>query len=178
MYEAEAADLVALKGGLDIRLEKVNLRGAEHADLGVCVAQVRNLDDLGDAFEARPAARAEEAIGRIYGVTAVAVEVGPVVQFREERNVDSVSGTVTEVEVTAALLRRRQRVIEVAHRIGRRHDLQLEVGELLHLRGRRHIGASDQSLESDDEVVERKVGIERVNAEESVSAVAAPVHCA
>src|SRR5262249_7525647 len=159
MHEAEAADLIALKAGFVIRLEEVNLRDAEHADLGVCVAQVRNLDDLSDAFEARPAARAEEAVGGIDHMTAVAVEVAPVVQFREERNIDSVSGTVTEVEVAAALLRRRQRVVEVAHRIGWRRDLQLEVGEPLHLRGRRHIGASDQSLQGNDETVELKVSI-------------------
>src|SRR6266540_7127208 len=118
MHEAEAADLVALKGGFVISLEEGNLRDAEHADLGVCVAQVRNLNDLGDAFEACSAARAEETIGRIDCVTAVAVEVAPVVQFREERNVDAVRGTSTKVEVTAALLRRRQRVVEIVHRVG------------------------------------------------------------
>src|SRR6266498_5492770 len=114
MHEAEAADLVALKGGLDISLEEVRLRDAEHADLIICVAQVRNLDDLGDAFEARPAARAEEAVGRIDHVTAVTVKVAPVVQFRDKRNVNTVGGTITEVEVPAALLRRRQRVVEGA----------------------------------------------------------------
>src|SRR5262245_66620154 len=102
MHESEAADLVALKGGFVISLEESNLRDAEHADLGVCVAQVRNLDDLGDAFEARPAARAEKAPGCIDPVTPVAVEVGPVVQFREARNVDSVRGPSTDVAVPPA----------------------------------------------------------------------------
>src|SRR5262249_59188923 len=61
MHEAEAADLIARRAAVG-REEKVHLRVAEHADLRILVAQVRNLHDLGDALEARMAARAEESL--------------------------------------------------------------------------------------------------------------------
>src|SRR5262249_17612907 len=107
------SDLISCKAAV-ICEEEVHLRVAEHADLRVYIAQVRNLDDLGDPLEAPVAPSAEEALGRIDHVAAVAVERGPA----DYRNVDAVSGTRTEVEVFATLLRHRQRVVEPGRRSG------------------------------------------------------------
>src|SRR5215510_1146579 len=135
MQEAEATDLIALKAAVR-RVEEAHFRGAEHAGLRVLVAQVWDLYDLGFVLEARVAARAEEALGRVQHVAAVTAK-------RELKNTgdnDAVGGPRAGEEIPSALLWRRQRVVEAAHRVGRRKDLQLEVGEALHLRRRRQIG--------------------------------------
>ena len=71
--QAEAADLVAEVAALG-DVEEARVREAEHADLRIDVAQVRDLHDLRDAFEARLAVGAEEALGAVDDVAAVAVE--------------------------------------------------------------------------------------------------------
>ena len=61
-----------------------------------------------------------------------------------------------------------QRVIQIAHRVGRRKHLQLEVRERLH-RGRRRLArTSDQALERHDKIQERNIRIERRGAETPV----------
>jgi hypothetical protein len=136
---------------------------------------VRDLEDLRDAFEARAAVGAEEAFGTVDDVAAVAIEacVGS--------NRDAVGAPRAEVERCARRLRCVQRVVERADRIGWQLHLQLEVREPLHFLRCRHAGAAEQSFERDDEVVERQVRVERrlsarIDAEEAVGAVAAPVH--
>src|SRR5262249_25278579 len=140
VYKAEAADLIAQIAAVR-RQEEGYLRAAEHADLRVHITEVRNLDDLRNAFEAGVAARAEETPGPINHVTSVAIERCPA----DQRNVDSVGSARTEIEIAAALLRRSQRIVQSAHRIRRRYYLQLEIGEPLHLRRRRLYAAPYQS---------------------------------
>ena len=62
--QAEAAYLIAEIAALG-QIEETAVRKAEHADLRIDVAQVRDLEDLRDALEARRAASAEEALRRI-----------------------------------------------------------------------------------------------------------------
>src|SRR5262249_31487708 len=145
MQEAEAADLIARKATI-WRAEEVHFRGAKHAGLRILVAQVWDLYDLGVVLKARITACSEEALGRIQHVAAVTVKR----KLKNIRDNDAVGGPRTEVEIPSALLWRRQRVVEAAHRVGRRKDLQLEVGEPLHLRGRRQIRATNQAVERDD----------------------------
>src|SRR5215813_5898240 len=149
MQEAEAADLIAQKAAVG-RVKEVHSWGAEHAGLRVLVAQVRDLYDLGFVLEARVAARAEEALRRIQHVAAVTGER----LLKNARDNDAVGGPRAGEEIPSALLWRRQRVVEATHRVGRREDLQLEVREPLHLRGRRQIGTPYQAVECDDEIVE------------------------
>src|SRR5215471_15305111 len=93
----------------------------------------------------------------------------------EEWNVDPVCRPRPEIEVMTALLRRRQRIVEISDRVRRRHDLQLKVGEALHL-GRRWLSCTaDQPLECYDEVVERQIRIDRVDPKSAVRAVPSPV---
>src|SRR5215510_8688149 len=113
MQEAEATDLIARETTVG-RVEEIHFRGAEHAGLRVLVAQVWDLHDLGFVLKARIAACAEEALGRIQHVAAVTVKR----ELKNTRDNDAVGGPWTDVEIPAALLRRRQRVVEAAHRVG------------------------------------------------------------
>src|SRR5262249_46198608 len=70
--EAKAADLWAKVAGVPI-IEEDRRWHAEHADLGVHVAQVRDLERLRKELEGRIRARAELALDRIQRVTTVAV---------------------------------------------------------------------------------------------------------
>src|SRR5581483_11507884 len=59
--ESKPADLIS--GGTTVRLvEKRNPGRAEHADLGVLVPQVRDLDDLRERFEALVPVRTEKSL--------------------------------------------------------------------------------------------------------------------
>ena len=85
--------------------------------------------------------------------------------------------TGTREQVAALLLGRGQRVVERAHRIGRRRDRQHEVGERLHLRLGSGPVAAEQVREGAVELEERRALVARVDARhESAGAIAAPVH--
>src|SRR5262245_21131864 len=103
MHESETTNLIAQKTGIRSQ-EKVDLRGAEHADLRILIAQVRDLDDLGDTLEARIATRAEETLSAIHDMATVTVERGPT----DEGQADAVRRPRTKVEIPAALLCRVQ----------------------------------------------------------------------
>ncbi len=168
VQEAEAADLIALVAVV-ARVQERDRRHAEHADLLVQVPQVRDLHDLLFVLEARVAVGAEVALTGIGHVAAVAVEAEPV----PER--DAVGAPAAEEEIAARLLIDRERVVERAHGIRRQRHREGEVGEGVHVARVDGSLPAEQSLEGDDEVVERErlVG---ADAEEAVGAVAAPVH--
>src|SRR5262249_32371333 len=62
--EAEAPDLISRSPAVR-RIEEVDFWIAKHPNLRVDVSQVRNLDDLGDAFEACISSGPKEALRRI-----------------------------------------------------------------------------------------------------------------
>src|SRR5215475_2491929 len=118
MKEAEAADLIAQKAAVG-RVEEVHFRMAKHAGLRVCVAQVRDLYDLGFVLKARIAACAEEALGWIQHVAAVTAKC----LLKKARDDDAVGWPLTGEEIPSALLRGRQRGLQAAPRAERLNDL-------------------------------------------------------
>ena len=94
-------------------VEELNRRHAEHSDLLVQVAQVRDLHDLLLVLEARVAVGPEEPLARIGHVAAVAVEAEPVAER------DAVGAPAAEEEALARELIARERVVEGADRVRR-----------------------------------------------------------
>ena len=97
MQEAEAADLRALERQVERRLAG-DVEHAEHADLLVEVAQVRDLDDLHLVLEARAAVGAEVAE---LGLEAVAALAGEAELLAEDRPGGAVGQPRAEEEVAA-----------------------------------------------------------------------------
>ena len=71
--EAEATDLIACGAGIG-QFAEWHRGIAEHADLGVGVAQVRDFYDLRETFEALLAIGAEEAVRRVDHMAAITRE--------------------------------------------------------------------------------------------------------
>ena len=91
---------------------------------------------------------------------------------------DGISDTLLE-EIAAVLLHHqggRERVVQIPHRVRWRHNLQLEVGELLHLRKRRHGRVPNQTLKRLGKVVKRNLSAAGIGAVDSDGPVATPVH--
>ena len=123
VQKTEAANLIALI--LRVAGQNVGemvLRRAEHADLLVGVLQLRNLELL----RSRPRMSSDRSVPKrpcdaFERVTAGAVRGA----------VDD--GAAVEEQAAASGLRGGQLVVEAANRVGRRHDLQHEVGKRLHV---------------------------------------------
>ena len=155
MREAEAANLIALGRAIAEHGERVLREGlrkvgrtAEHADLVIGIAQVRHFEHLRQILERETAVGTEEArafdarfrIGdRIERVASVAGAHG----VREPAAVRA-----AEVDVAAERLLGRQAVVEVAHRVGRQHHLQDELGERRHRRARKLLVPAQEARET------------------------------
>ena len=171
--KAEAAHLGPLRRLIE-RPRPRHVELPEHADLLVQVAQVRDLDDLLLVLEAGAPVGAEVPELGLQAVTALAREAQ---RLAEERAGGAVRQPRPEKEVPPRLLRRRQRVVERAHRVRGQRDLQGEVGELLHVRRRQLAVAADERHEGAVEVVERVHLVEgRGRRSGRIGTIAAPVH--
>jgi len=162
VHEAEPADLGPLRAVVanpDLRDD----RHAEHADLRVRVPELRDLEVLGLALEAREPVRAEVAVDRIGVVAAVAREL--------------VVAELGEEEVVPPGLRGGQRVVERAYGIRGVGDLEQEIGERVHLLVGERSGSTHEPFERHVELDESAVGVERVApGVVARGPVAAPVH--
>jgi hypothetical protein len=176
VQEAESAHLIAGVRGATA----VGRRKAEHANLLVHVAQVRNLEELRLAFESVAAVAAEKArpLHRV-AVLGVARRVGDVAAVAVGQGV----ADAAEVEVAAGELRRGHRGVEIADRVGRVHDLENEIRERLHILVGKRLAAADEPDERGIELVECRFFVERpavglATAGDVVAAraIAAPVH--
>src|SRR5512139_2650423 len=124
VQETETADLISLEAVV-ARIETARRGGdlwhAEHADLLVQVAQVRDLEQLRFRLEARQSIGTEESVRGVELMAAVTRLQGVGCRRAHEK-------------IPSPLLIRREGVVERADGVGRIRDLQDEIGERLHLR--------------------------------------------
>ena len=132
MKETEPPNLVALVAVIATGRFKSVVRGSEHSDLGIHVPEMGNLEYLGFVLEGAVGTRTETAQPGVEFVAPIAGKA--FIHGTEARGVHQTIRTPgAEIKIEPSLLARRQRIVQIPHRVGPHGHRQGEIRKGLHL---------------------------------------------